>query len=183
MSFFDSELWIARAEAKHQKSITRGDKNADEQLNDDRIAIDRLNKVTEWCRKKGLAVVFCHRIGGVYLGEDKMIRVSDQAMPRLQLYFLLHECGHFLIGGRDREERFGMGWHTENDDDKKTFHHRCDVIEEEFEAWYRGWRLGKRLRLHIDKSDFDHMRVKMIKTYMKWCLRVKGYGINEVRHR
>lgn len=174
MSSFDPELWGQRSWAKYQKS--KNDPKAEAQWNDDRRATAWLGKIIAWCSEHDLQVVFCRRVGGVYLMEDKMIRISDRLMPRLQAYFLLHECGHFLIGTREKDERFGMGWHTDDDNVKKTFHHRCDVVEEEFEAWYRGWKLASRLELNVDKTDFDKHRIRMIKTYLCWAIKVKGYG-------
>lgn len=179
MSSFNSELWRRRSWARYQKSLLKGDPKADSQWGDDVRGIGRLEKIIDWCAERDLNVVFCRRMGGIYLGEDKMIRISDRLTPKLQAYFLLHECGHFLIGGREKDERFGMGWHTVDDEDIKTFHHRCDVVEEEFEAWWRGWKLGSRLKLNIDKSDFDKHRIRMIKTYLRWALRVQGYGFKE----
>jgi len=175
MPHFNPELWRKRSWAKHQRSSLNKDE-ADRQRLDDERGIANLERIVRWCDGRGVEVVFCRRSGAVYLGQQNMIRVSDRMSPRLQAYFLLHECGHFLVGARDKHERFGMGWHTDDERDKRTFHHRCDVVEEEFEAWYRGWRLAQRLRLDIDKGDYDRIRIKNLKTYLCWSLKVNGFS-------
>ena len=84
---------------------------------------------------------------------------------------LLHECGHHLIGVNDDHDRFGMGYPQSDPEITKTFHHRVSCLEEEMEAWHRGWKLAKRLNLTVDRDVFDAMRLKCIRSYIKWTVK------------
>lgn len=182
MAVFDLELWRARAWSRYQNSLATG---SDRQASASRFALDsvninNLNTLVDWCRAKGVEVNFCKREGGIYYPEQKSIKISGRLAPEKQFFFLLHECGHHLIGDKEKHERFGMGYPREHDPNvKRTFHHRCDIVDEEFEAWHRGFKLARRLHLRIDKERFDKTRSEMLKSYFKWALRVDGYGKND----
>jgi len=94
-------------------------------------------------------------------------------LPGRQLHILLHECGHHLIGSKDHTERYGWGYSQTNHHIKKTLRHSSDLIDEEFEAWWRGWKLGQRLKLGIDKLLFDKTKSLALKTYFVWAAHKK----------
>ena len=86
--------------------------------------------------------------------------------------YLLHECGHHLIGMKEHHERFGQGYPLGNDPAvAKTKAHKVACLEEEFEAWHRGWKLARRLGLAITRSDFDELRIECLKSYIDWAAR------------
>lgn len=176
---FDAELWRARAWNRYQRALNRGsDRQAALRFWSEDVAhVGPLNKLVDWCVERGIVVKFVRRGGGVYYPDARQIKISGRMRPKQQLHFLLHECGHHLIGDRDKRERFGMGYNqVSHPNIKRTLHHRVDIVDEEFEAWHRGWKLAVRLELRINKADFDRTRTEMLKTYMKWALKVDGYG-------
>jgi hypothetical protein len=77
---------------------------------------------------------------------------------------MLHECGHYLIGEKEKHERYGMGYSQLDPAVKATFAHKSDVVEEEYEAWWRGLKLARRLNIALDKSRFDEVRLSTLKT-------------------
>jgi hypothetical protein len=179
MAAFDLELWNARAWDRFQKAIQAG-KNADratKRWTEDRHYVSALRVVVEWCEARSLTVTFCKRSGGIYYTADKEIKVSGRASPKHQLHILLHECGHHLIGSKDKYERYGMGYGNQDPDVKRSFHHRIDIVDEEFEAWHRGWKLARRLGALTkkDKAAFDRTRVAMLRTYLLWATKAPGY--------
>lgn len=178
MTAFDASLWKKRADARYEKAVTAGvDKlGALERWRLDVKHISALASLVSWCAERSIDVKFTKRFAGVFYPEDKKIRVSGRSRPEIQVHVLLHECGHYLIGDKEKHERYGMGYPQEDPNVKRTFHHRCDILDEEFEAWHRGWRLAQRLELGLEKSRFDQTRTKFLKTHMMWALRVKGYG-------
>ena len=176
---FSAELWRARAWKRFERAIRRGEdkERATRTWTVDVAYIAPMGHLIAWCYERGIDVKFVTRGGGVYYPEDKVIKISGRIRPMSQLHFLLHECGHHLIGDRDKRERFGMGYNqVDHPNIKRTFHHRVDIVDEEFEAWQRGWKLAQRLGLRISKVDYDRTRVEMLRTYMKWALKVDGYG-------
>jgi hypothetical protein len=145
----------------------------------DITAIGHLQILVDWCNVRGIKVNFCRREGGIFYQKNKLIKISARLSHEQQFFILLHECGHYLIGGKEKHERFGMGYSQVGVVSSKRFHHRVDIVDEELEAWYRGFKLARRLKLLINKERFDKTRVKMLKSYFAWALRVNGYGHDE----
>ena len=145
-------------------------------------AITALERLISWCNDRSIGVRFCKAAGAEYDSSTRCIKINCHLLPEKQLYILLHECGHYLIGDKEKHERFGMGYpqHNAGPAIKRTFHHRCDIVDEELEAWHRGWKLGKRLGLRVDKSEFDRLRTSLLKSYFKWALRIDGYGADNL---
>jgi len=179
MATFDRELWTARAWERHTKAIQAGTDQVRSTMRwiEDLKYIDALRVVVEWCEARSLAVVFSKRSDGIYFAADKEIRVSGRASPKHQLHILLHESGHHLIGNKEKHQRYGMGYTNDDPHVKRTFHHRLDILEEEYEAWHRGWKLGSRLGVlsKHDKVPFDRTRVRMLRTYILWASKAPGY--------
>jgi len=115
-------------------------------------------------------VQFGKKPGGIYNAVEKSITIAGRTAPEKQLYMLLHECGHHLIGFDKCDERFGMGYPYVNDPQiNATFQHRIACLEEEIEAWHRGWRLAKRLQLDLKRDQFDKVKLECLRTYIKWA--------------
>ncbi len=134
--------------------------------------IDSLEKVLQWCEKKKLSVDWIGRGGGSYDFAEKQITVSSRSLPRIQLFVLLHECGHYLIGKPKAGGRWSAGYSTVDIFSYKSDLYKIDVLDEEFEAWGRGWDLGLKLGAvtAADRYSFNKYRVSMLKGYIKWVL-------------
>ncbi len=181
MAVFDAELWRARAWSRYQNALAAGTDKSEAIACWDRdvVHINALRTLVDWCTERSIEVVFCKREGGIYYPENKRIKINGRLQPEKQVFFLLHECGHHLIGDKEKHERFGMGYSQDDPNVKRTFHNRCDIVDEELEAWYRGFKLARRLYLWINKERFDKTRTKMLKSYFAWALRTDGYGKDE----
>lgn len=135
-----------------------------------------LSSLTTWCTKRGIIVEFKKAANGAFFPDEKRIEINARLKPENQVYCLLHECGHVLIGHKNTNERFGMGYPSSNVPRiARRLTHKCDVIDEELEAWYRGFKLSRRLKFNVDKQRFDAFKSKMIISYMKWALNVGGF--------
>ncbi|NBW12926.1 MAG: hypothetical protein EBR82_33365 [Caulobacteraceae bacterium] len=174
MQAFDSTLWMERAWARYTRAVRRGAKkpSLEPRWARDVTAIGNLGKLIEWCEGRGLQVKFARRPnGGSYEHDEKIIYLSHRAGPETQVAYLLHECGHHLIGMKEHHERFGMGYPKSADPSiSRTMLHRVAVLEEELEAWHRGWRLAERLGLFVSRKVFDRIRMTCIKSYVSWTL-------------
>lgn len=177
---FDEVVWRARAWERLKRAVRakRRESIAYKRWLDDVKYIEALRVVVEWCRARTLTVTFCKKAGGMYYTADKEIKISGRASPARQLHLLLHECGHCLIGSKEKDERFGMGY-GRHDDPKvnRTAHHRLDILEEEFEAWHRGWKLALRLGAltEADKEAYDKTRTRLLYTYVQWTSKQPGF--------
>ncbi|HAN16499.1 MAG TPA: hypothetical protein DCP73_13260 [Chloroflexi bacterium] len=84
--------------------------------------------------------------------------------------YMLHECGHHLIGMKEHHQRFGMGYPQTDPAVTRTFLHRVSCLEEELEAWHRGWKLSQRIGMSLNRDNFDRVRLECIRSYIKWTL-------------
>jgi hypothetical protein len=177
---FDPEVWRSRAWDRLLKAngLNAPTSGAYKAWLSDLKHIESLRVVVEWCKARSLKISFTKKAGGVYYTSDKEIKISGRASPRRQLHLLLHECGHCLIGEKEKDERFGMGY-TSHDDPgvSRTVHHRLDILEEEFEAWHRGWKLALRIGAlkKKDKKDYDATRIRSLYTYVRWTAKLPGF--------
>lgn len=172
---FNKIEWIVKAEARFFKKKDRP--NAASTYAEELRAINGLERAVKWAQRRGLTVSFVPK-GGVFFSKEKLITVSSRMSPREQLFTLLHECGHFLIGPRRPGDRFGMGYAAPAlPRHKGSALHRIDILDEEFEAWARGWKLGRKLGalLDADRKAFDERRVQCLMTYAKWASRGPGF--------
>lgn len=177
---FNEEVWRQRAWGRYTRSQLSGRPQMAGQWARDLIAISDLNKLINWCGTRGLQVVFSKRANGVYDSESKTITISCQTFPQKQLGFLLHECGHHLIGMKEQNDRFGMGYPKGEDPSvAKLLTHKIAILEEECEAWERGRRLAKRLKLSLVWEEFDALRIECLKSYVLWV--ADGYGYSKER--
>jgi len=172
---FKRQLWWDRAWARFKRSTRKRKSKAQKSLAEqqwflDAMCIDKLAAVVDWCSSKGISVKFGKKPGGIYNAIEKSITIAGRTAPEKQLYMLLHECGHHLVGFDEHDERFGMGYPYVADSDVNTsFHHRVACLEEEMEAWHRGWRLSKRLHLNLERERFDKVRLDCLRSYIKWA--------------
>jgi hypothetical protein len=181
MAKFDVLLWRKRAVARYKSATARNPLSEEhfiKKLRSDHTNISRLSSVIGWCNHRKIDVDFTMTPElGIYDFNLKKIEINSRLTTERQLFLLLHECGHHLIDSADEQTRFSMGYsQLLNKDVNRTFDHRCSVLDEEFEAWHRGFRLSDRLNLHIDKMRYNKTRSEMIRGYMKWVLRVNEFG-------
>lgn len=174
MQSFDAQLWKDRAWERYARAVHRGAKKRSQEPRwaRDVIAIGCIGKVVEWCSSKKITVLFARKYGANYDPAEKKIVVSHRAGPDRQLAYLLHECGHHLIGTKVQHDRFAAGYPMVDDPSvSRTLLHRVAVLEEELEAWHRGWKLAERLELPLSKSTYDTVRLECVKSYVGWTLR------------
>lgn len=172
MRAFDANLWRARCWARFERAVRQGGSQAtfERQWFLEVQAIDDMANLIEWCAARGIDVLFGKKQNGTYDWACKRIIIACHARPQRQLAYLLHECGHHLIGMKEHHERFGMGYPQTDPELRRTFLHKVSCLEEELEAWHRGWKLSRRLKLSLDRATFDAVRLECIKSYIKWSL-------------
>jgi hypothetical protein len=172
---FDKDVWRQRAWDRFQRFI-RGEthrvplRGAEAQWARDVVFVERLARVVEWAGARKLSVVFAKKSAGVLDPNKNEITISSRARPERQLYYLLHECGHYLVGRQEHHERFRDGYPAAagNPEIKRTFKYKITCLEEELEAWHRGWKLAKRLHLGLDREAWDEVRMECLRSYAEW---------------
>jgi len=180
MAQFDPVLWRQRAWERLRRAAKRSSTGKPTPVQEaawasDFAAVADIETVAAWCKVRCITVEFDKvepGTNGVFDTAAKKVTVSSRATAQKQLITLLHECGHYLIGDKDEDDRFKMGYCMQHDDAiAKTFPHKLACVEEEFEAWHRGWKLAQRLGLSLDRASFDELRLSCLKSYIKWTTR------------
>lgn len=167
---FDAPAAKAKAWRRLQDVVEgriRGDVRKEERRwYEDVAATQDMERLLKWCKRRGLTVEFVSHGAGSY--EGTVVKVPSRLRLRNQLIVLLHECGHHVIGDAPR---YVMGYQSEHDGNKsRSLHHRLTVLEEEMEAWHRGWDLSQQLKLSVDKTSYDKEKVARLRTYLEWCV-------------
>lgn len=169
MASFDATLWQERAlkrlERSSEKSTQRRTR-AKEQYDRDLRAISALTKLIDWCHERTITVDFKKTFAATLDPEKCSIVISGRASPEIQVGWLIHECGHWLIDNcGDKRIRCGVS----GSEDERSLIARVDVVHEEFEAWHRGEKLAKRLRVPYNKARFEKQRADALNSYFKWA--------------
>lgn len=147
--------------------------------NDERQHARDLELVKTWCSKKGISVEINSVDVGQYIIESKTIEINKRLSTLTQTCILLHECGHFLIirsqmKGTGTFGKAGLELRYPSKQRTKSNQFKVDLIDEEFEAWHRGWALAERLNLSVTSDEFSRVRTRMIKRYFDWAVYSTG---------
>ena len=134
-----------------------------------------INKLISWSNKRGYSVIFCRKREDMVDNINNIITINTKFKKEFQLYALLHECGHVLIGSCEKRYKkmypFSYRVHCLN---QKTFSKRArkykpyqiDIISEEIDAWRRGKSLAKKLKIHISEHNYNKEIAKWVFTYI-----------------
>jgi IrrE N-terminal-like domain len=167
---FDRDLWWGRAWDRHRRALLRDGANPfliTQRWAREALSVADLQSVVNWCEARGINVQFAKKVAAVFDQNTRTITVSSRLSPDRQLHVLLHECGHVLVGDNPR---FAAGYPTiPEKGEKLNFSNRLACLEEEIEAWNRGWNLARRLGLRVDPLGFEKTRTECLRTYVKWA--------------
>lgn len=165
---------------KFQKRVRAG-VNEDDARADwvkESLSIDGLVKAEEWLRRKGITLHFEKRVGAIFNGTTQRVSVSKTLTMQSALIYVLHECGHILIGNEGSYKRYEFGYPKQNDPQfNRSFQHRLAVLEEEMEAWHRGKKLIERLEINwcVDEQLWEKKKQECVRSYLRWALNPKDF--------
>lgn len=181
MTLFDPIKMKDVAWKRFEKRIRRG-ANEDHARADwvrESLAVDGLVKVESWLRKRGITLHFERHIGAIFNNTTQQVTVSKTLTLQSALIYVLHECGHILIGNEGASRRYELGYPKQNDPRfNHTFQHRLAILEEEIEAWYRGKKLIERLEIHwcVSEPLWEKKKQECIRSYLRWSLNPKDFA-------
>ena len=129
-----------------------------------------MNKqLLQWIRSRGYS--FKEADEDLYDPNSKTIFVNKRLMNKNKLYSTLHECGHLLVQQNTflYEKRYKSQVEGLFDKRKcRSVRWRIDFLKEEYDAWDRGYRLAKRLKIPISKERYYDYASKCLATYCRW---------------
>ena len=128
-------------------------------------------KLLDWIKKKG----FTYEEGkqDLYEPTEKKICVSKRLNKQNKLYSALHECGHLLVQRNvfSYEKRYKSQVDGIFDKRKcRSLRWRIDFLKEEYDAWDRGYKLAKRLKIPISKERYYDYASKCLESYCQWVV-------------
>ena len=126
------------------------------------MGVRAVNKVIRFLESRDVEV----RSGrdNVYYPEDEIIIYNAQGNYNGQLY-TLHEAGHFL---QSKSRNFtAMNLIYDNADVLHTNYQKFRLLEQEMDAWDRGLKLAKYLKIKIDIIDYRKNAAYFIMQYVK----------------
>ena len=153
---FDAKLWRKRARTKKNRRNST--------LQSDYALIRKISVIVDWAETRGLTVQFSRH--GSYT-KDSLINISSHSSLQTQFLDIIHECGHQLIGDRKPNQRYGKGYPFGTIYEARTLVQKVDILDEEAEAWNRGFRLAARLGVPPHRGTYDVYRAKMVASYAR----------------
>jgi hypothetical protein len=130
-------------------------------------------KVSEWAEEHGYQVVEGPDEEDACWSDVKQITIYSGQGVENRLYSLLHECGHALIRSNAKNFEHSYPAHATAELDgrkRRSDKYKVSLIEEEVEAWKRGYRLAKRLGVFIDENNFNKLKTKCLISYFNWAV-------------
>ena len=171
MRSFSRKLWKERALARITKIAASGEGKAIGLKSRNLTAIKSLHVVVKWCEARSIKVKFGRIQGGEYDPIESSIAISGRASPESQLFLLLHEIGHYLFEKHGSSRNKKSRGYAELCPTDKSMHYKVDTIEEEYEAWDRGWKLAQQLKIDVNSERFNACKIRSIRTYFEWAVR------------
>jgi hypothetical protein len=130
-----------------------------------RLKKKKLEKINKWLYKHNYTV---------HWGKEDCVVPNDRKIyitpGKCELYSLLHECGHVQIFSKvNYNKRFGVIEKSEkNGNFRKTNVYKYQKMMEEIEAWERGWKISKKLKIKINKKEYFNEAAKWVGTYRRF---------------
>ena len=100
--------------------------------------------------------------------SKKTVTLKPRANKEVLFYVFLHELGHMLLfqNNRSYSSKYKEVFDEFTGGTKPVSLAR---IEEELDAWRTGLRLAKRLKLKVDRRNFEKTKSKYAMTYITWA--------------
>lgn len=175
MNNFDQEKAHEKINKHVKKMIEKNNFNIFEYSALEFKAIKDIQTVLEWTDKKQIIVDFYYKDGSKYFIDSKTIQICNRSKFEIQLYSLLHECGHYLIdesalkNPKTYFEKFPHGYLSGKSEDKDSIQYKISILAEEIEAWNRGFSLSQRLGIKLNDKIFERDKNRALKSYIQWA--------------
>lgn len=131
--------------------------------------VTQYEQLKSWVESKGYTVTEKWKVEDCIVFEDQEIFINSQCKPENMFYTLLHECGHYLLNETKKSFKETHPFYPSEIIDKrieKSTAYRVCILSEELKAWERGWRLAKRLNLHIVQENYHKCMTDALWSYV-----------------
>lgn len=127
-----------------------------------------IDKIYSWLESVGYSLKWGKT--DVCDGKAKVITINSNLIGNNKLYSLLHECGHVCLFNKDHYKKTFKSLDIAINHDRrhaKSLIYRYKKIKEEIDAWDEGYKLAKKLRIKINKKDYDKYAARYVHTYIQ----------------
>ena len=119
----------------------------------------KINIIESWLDSRNVVLRWSNNHS--YDPVTNEIFVSRRGSDKNIFYTLLHEVGHYIQYNLSKPPPF-----INYDQDEKTLVSMYHNMQEEIDAWQRGYSLAKKLKIPIDRKDYDKYAAKFVATYI-----------------
>lgn len=140
----------------------------------------QLKLLENYCETRGWTVEYSE-------GEDQAIPASNLIVlnrrhkPEILYYYFLHELGHMLMVIDDPDYLTKYKVLNERTELSQTF--RVGRVEEEIEAWNKGFEFAQFLGLPVNQLKYEELKASLVSSYMLWAINRKTTHENTRRPR
>lgn len=128
-------------------------------------------KVARFCNRRGFSVKFQknkHENSTICFAEHEILVHNGSTAERI-FYSLLHEMGHLLIHENTQLYSQNTGF-VFNNFCRQSLTTKIGEVEEEFDAWRQGYKQAKKMRLKIDRVEYEKLKASYLSTYFEWAI-------------
>lgn len=128
-------------------------------------------RVARYCKRKGFSVKFekCkHGCSTICFRELEIIIHNGSNDERI-FYCLLHEMGHLLIHENHQLYSQNTGF-VINNFSEQSMTQKISEVEEEYDAWRVGYKQAKKMRLKVDRMEYEKLKASYLATYFEWAI-------------
>ncbi len=130
-----------------------------------------LKKLLKWIKSKNWTVYFGPDVEDEMIPSIKQIKINNKFSYEIQLFALLHECGHMMIlNDKNYFEKYPSLIHIGS----KSKKYNVDVVCEEIDAWRKGKQLAKKLNIRINQKKYYREMIKYIFSYIEYAYEMKN---------
>jgi hypothetical protein len=131
-------------------------------------AIDRLRI---WLRKRGFGLCYGNGSNEVCF-VAKTVTLQRSLAGYAKLATLLHECGHGLVYLNRRRTKqssvAGLTWKEWWKTKLRSKNAKLLMLNEEFLAWERGYRLGRRMKVRLPAAVKRNVQTRALMSYCRF---------------
>lgn len=128
-------------------------------------------KVARFCKRRGFSVKFQknkHENSTICFVENEILIHNGSTQERV-FYSLLHEVGHLLIHENAQLYAQNTGF-VFNNFSRQSLTTKIGEVEEEFDAWRQGYKKAKKMRLKVDRLEYEKLKASYLSTYFEWAI-------------
>ena len=130
-----------------------------------------MKKLHLWLLKRGFTLRYGGKTNEVCF-TTKQVTLQRSLAKHAKIATLLHECGHVLVYlNRQKTKQTsiaGLTWDEWWKTKPKSKHAKLLMMQEEFLAWERGYRLGRRMNVNLPTVLKWNVQTRALMSYCRF---------------